>query len=359
MNDSKKWIEWVFLVTFVAICLIGFFNYKVDSLSIFGNSNHVSRAAKSLTDGNMIAGLENFDERLLQELIVKNLEVRNSVIAVGSSKTMLLRKRFFLEDEINFFNHSVSGATLEDYISIVGLYELIYDYLPSTIILGIDPWVFNKNNGQTRWKTLEKYYSYQLNKMSDRWEDTSIKLDVNKWKQLINYDYTVSNVVFLANLLRNDGNEFYITKTIHVDDLVREVDGSINYPYIMRFPNQEKVRASALKHGKYPVYSLEDFNSLNNQKSFEKFVDYLQASQVEVIFFLPVYHPATYDLLINNPSYNIISEVEQYLVRLAAEKDISVKGSYNPHKFNLSNKDFLDGMHGDETVTKTIFLDGL
>ena len=62
MNDSKKWIEWVFLVTFVAICLIGFFNYKVDSLSIFGNSNHVSRAAKSLTDGNMIAGLENFDE---------------------------------------------------------------------------------------------------------------------------------------------------------------------------------------------------------------------------------------------------------------------------------------------------------
>ena len=43
----------------------------------------------------MIAGLKNYDDRLFQELIVKNLQVKNDVIAIGSSKTLLLRKRFF------------------------------------------------------------------------------------------------------------------------------------------------------------------------------------------------------------------------------------------------------------------------
>jgi len=141
---------------------------KLDGSEVFGHSNYLSKAAKALTSGKMIAGFETNDDRLFQELIIKNLRVRNDVIAIGSSTTMHLRKEFVSKDRINFFNHSVAGASIEDYIAFVGAYEVIHDYLPSTIILGVDPWVFNKNNGQGgRWTSLKKYYDVVIFKLTN------------------------------------------------------------------------------------------------------------------------------------------------------------------------------------------------
>ena len=167
MNKNIRWLQYSIGLILLIISLIAFFNYKVDSSSIFGHSNYLSKAAKALTSWKMLAGLDNIDDRLFQELIIKNLRVRNDVIAIGSSTTMHLRKEVVSKDRINFFNHSVNGASLEDYIAIVGAYEVIHDYLPSTVILGVDPWVFNKNNGQGRWVGLKKYYDVVIFKLTN------------------------------------------------------------------------------------------------------------------------------------------------------------------------------------------------
>ena len=103
MNKNIRWLQYSIGLILLIISLITIFNYKVDSLGIFGNSNYLSKAAKALTSGKMIAGLKNFDDRLFQELIIKNLQVRNDVIAIGSSTTMMLRKGSFSKDRINFF----------------------------------------------------------------------------------------------------------------------------------------------------------------------------------------------------------------------------------------------------------------
>ena len=168
MNKNIRWLQYSIGLILLIISLITFFNYKVDSLGIFGHSNYLSKAAKALTSGKMIAGLQNIDDRLFQDLIIKNLQVRNDVIAIGSSTTILLRKGVVSKDRINFFNHSVNGASLEDYIAIVGAYESIHGYLPSAVILGVDPWVFNKNNGQGgRWTSLKKYYDVVIFKLTN------------------------------------------------------------------------------------------------------------------------------------------------------------------------------------------------
>ena len=359
MNKNIRWLQYSIGLIVLIISLISVFNYKVDSLGLFGNSNYLSKAAKALTSGKMIAGLQNIDDRLFQDLIIKNLQVRNDVIAIGSSTTMKLGRRFVSKDRINFFNHSVSGASLEDYIAIVGAYESIHSYLPSTVILGVDPWIFNKYNGQGRWKGLKKYYDYELDKIYGEGVESASKnttINAIKWKQLINFDYTVSNIkFFIRALLNKDGKEFYIVDTIDSDDFIRVDDGSIYYPNKIKHLNNDKVKEHAIAFTKGKPYSLEKYDSLSNIKLFEDFVRYLQLNRVDVILFLPPYNPITYDLLVENKKYKYILISEKYLINFAELNNIDVKGSYNPHKYGFTNKDFFDGVHGRDWVVKKIF----
>ena len=182
----KKWIRLALIYFIIVICIISLLNYKIDSSGIFGNSNYLSKAAKELVNGNMIAGLKDYDDRLFQELIIKNQTSKINAIAVGSSRTMQIRKSYLKTFNGNFFNHSVSGASLEDYISIVNIYESVRGYIPKNIIIGIDPWVFNKFNGQIRWKTLQKYYNNSINKINNTKNFQERSLNFEKWKQLIN-----------------------------------------------------------------------------------------------------------------------------------------------------------------------------
>ena len=88
---------------------------------------------------------------------------------------------------------------------------------------------------------------------------------------------------------------------------------------------------------------------------FEDFVSYLKLNKVDVILFLPPYNPIAYDLLIENNKYKHILIAEKYLIDFAKLNDVDLKGSYNPHKYNLTNEDFFDGVHGRDQVLKEIF----
>lgn len=353
MKIYQRWLKYSFYLFITIVLIISSLNYKIDSLGIFGNTNNFSKAAKSLANGQMIAGFENYDERLFQELVIKNQQVKNDVIAIGSSRLMLLRKGFLNNDQ-TFFNHSVSGASLEDYISLVGVYEKIHGYIPSTIILGIDPWVFNKYNGQNRWKRLKSFYNYEIGRISNNKSLNDTTINMSKWKQLINYDYTISNIRFLISYINNTKKTFYVTDTINVDDSVKEIDGSIHYPYKVRYQKDEKTKKAAESFIKSDIYSLENFDKLSNIDKFEKFITYLQLKKVKLIVVLPPYHPTSYNYLIEKNKYKNILFVEEYLNDFFAKKDITIYGSYDPKKLGFSNNDFIDGMHGREIVMKRI-----
>lgn len=355
----KKYIRYikVSVISIVSIIIcISIFNYKVDSLALFGKDNYLSEAAKAITNGNLIAGLENYDDRLFQEFIVQNLNVKNDVILIGSSRSMQVRKRFFLNKKVEFFNHSVSGASLEDYISIVGLYEKLHGYLPSTIIFGVDPWIFNKNNGQKRWKTLSAYYQFEINKIYQR-KDLNFKdeIDLEKWKQLINYEYTINNIAFYKLMLKNKDKAFTLVDTYEIDNYVKEQDGSLHYPNKIRNINPKKVENEAINFTKGNVYSLMNFKQLSYKDKFEDFLEYLRLKGVNVVFFLPPYNPISYDIMIKDKKYKNIVESEKYLKYLSTKYNIKLIGSFNPHKYNFLSKNFYDGMHGHEEISKRIF----
>tara|TARA_B100000787_G_scaffold157833_1_gene134859 strand:+ start:3261 stop:4352 length:1092 start_codon:yes stop_codon:yes gene_type:complete len=359
MKKSTQWLQYSISFIVIVIVIVSIFNFKVDSLGIFGNANYLSKAAKDLTSGKMIAGLQNIDDRLFQDLIIKNLQVRSDVIVIGSSTSMKLRKEFLSNDGINFFNHSLSGASIEDYIAIVGAYEFLHGYLPSNIVFGVDPWVFNKNNGQGRWKGLKNYYDYELDNIYDvnlESDQSNFIINLIKYKQLVNFDYSISNLkFFIKTLLKSDSKKYDIVESIESDNFIRLSDGSIIYPFSVRHIKDEKVREYAIAFAQGKPYSLDKYDSLSKTKLFEDFVLYLKSNKVNVTFLLLPYNPITYDLLKGNEKYKYISIAEKYLINLANINGFKLRGSYSPHKFNLTNKDFFDGVHGRDSVYKKIF----
>ncbi len=348
--NSKKWIQIWFIVVLI-IPLVGGFNYKVDSLGLV-NSNALDNAAKDLANGNMIAGLNNFDERIFRKKVIENLKDNIDWIVLGSSRSMMLRKRTFLNTDEKFHNYSVSGAILEDYIALMSIHIDNQHKFPKNIILGIDPWIFNKNNGQKRYLSFVSDYNRLISKIN------GIQI-INEKPQYINklfsIEYLIENIKFVKNNISNNLKGYYIVDTINIDTSIRELDGSLQYPYKNRNPNFEKVKDDAISYANGNVYSLNKFTKLDNIELFKSFILYLKNNGVNVILYLPPYNPISYDLLSNNKKYIMINEAEKYLFAFSEKYDIKIIGSYNPHKYNLSYKDFFDGMHGLDKTYNVIF----
>jgi uncharacterized protein YqgV (UPF0045/DUF77 family) len=179
----------------------------------------------------------------------------------------------------------------------------------------------------------------------------------NKWKELLNYEYTVANLVFLKKTLFR--KPFFITDNIEIEKSVRMPDASLYYPLSKRDPNLIEVLTNAKKYlKKGEVYSLEKFESIENKKEFENFIFYMLARESSVTIVLFPYHPLVYNGLVENPKYAIIKKVENYLKEFAKRNKIEIKGSYDPAVYGFEGKDFMDGMHALEGVSRAIMKEG-
>ena len=342
----RRWLKLFLLCCFIPLLWVALFNCLVDGLGLFRLNKGLKYAAANLLEEKMVAGpLGGYDERELQRLIVEQYPKRRDMITIGSSRNMLLRKRF-IHGEIDFFNHSMSGAGLEDHVVILGLYAL-KGHLPKTVVLGIDPWIFNKDNGLPQyWKSLSSYYEEMVMEINGE----EMKVDViqpSKYMQLINLDYTRANYKFFRK-----GKKLYVTNRTEIDDFVREPDGSIHFPYNKRFKTDE--RTNPYPSDAMPIGYLNHFEFLSGLELFENLLGYLRKKEVEVILCLLPFHPAVYKLFSDNPRYQIVIFLEQYLKDFALRNDMKVIGSYDPGRYQLGGKDFFDDTHGHEIVAKKV-----
>ncbi|HZF69960.1 hypothetical protein [Sulfuricurvum sp.] len=344
---NKSFSITVFFATVFLISIVAGFNYFFDSYGFFQNNKGLSAAAKAIGQGRIVAGLENYDERIFQKQIYNNFGKIPDCIAIGSSKSMMIQSNM-VTCHGKFFNHSVSDASLEDYISITGIYAKD-DRLPKKIILGIDPWIFNKNTGRGDWETLKDEYAFMLSQISTR-KDNKTYDTKNNYLQLINFDNTIYNIEHL-----NKGNLIKVVINENIDSSIKRADGSIEYPYKIRFQSDVETKKNAIQYISGKVYNLEDFDQLSNVQLFEDFIVYLQHHNIEVEFFIPPYHPIVYDYISNNHKYHNVLKVEEYLNAFAFHHKIKILGSYNPYKYGLTSKDFTDGMHSKSYVSAIIF----
>lgn len=350
------------------IVVLALTNYFIDPASLFKSDNYIKEAADILLQSKHVANISNFNARLLQKFYIEGLTEKKDIVAFGSSRSLQINSQLFPNKK--FFNNSVTASTLGDYIAIFELYRE-NNVVPDTVILGVDPWIFNKNNHVQTWKTLDVYYHKFLFDvgLEKKASHLSILQGVNmrifqmhKYLQLFSLSYFQTSVARLRLLSENIRNgsfqtSYYSTNEVDLDDSIKLSDGSFIYNKEQLLRNSEEVLQIVKAAFILDDYSRQAFSSLDShlKQTFETFVKFMLEKKVKVVFWLSPYHPYAYNYFVTHNNYSILKEIETYVRELALKNNILVIGSYDPGAFCLSEDDFYDGIHPKREAVKKIF----
>ena len=245
----------------------------------------------------------NFPERKFVKYRIINDNYSFSNIVLGSSRSMLIGK----QTSTKVLNLSVSGAILKDYSEIFNLIRK-QNLNVNSIILEISPWIFNHNISEMRFQEFTESNSYRF----------------------LSYNYFFENIKFPKYTLVENKNS-----------LRKYVDGSINYDETKSENYREKIK----NYIKGEVYHLEGFNSIKDLDISElvKFIEEVKNEGIELIFLKLPYPPSINSIIMKR--YPKILRTDEIINQISKKYRIEILGSFYPEEENLSDKDFIDGMH--------------
>ncbi len=342
------------LIMSLLLSCAALFNFIVDPAHLFGRGQYETGVAAYLLNGKNVANIGNYDERLLQRIIIENDKKSRDVIVLGSSRSMQIGLDLFPGE--SFMNHSVSGAGLGELVAIHEMY-VRKNKRPHVLIIGLDPWLLNRAGGYRRTKSLEEEYNLAavrlgMNQQHAGW--TTITNQAVKFSELVSISYLRASWQALREKKNTTG--FYATDENEANVPIRRKDGTVSYSRKERERTAAEVEIIAQQYAaSHPVYLLGQYYQLDHetQKMFEALLRDLQANGTQVVFFLPPYHPYVYKVLTTDSRYAMLGEAEKYFRSVASSLGIRVIGSYDPLASKVSGDDFLDGMHlKDEGIRK-------
>lgn len=330
---------------------VALFNVAIDSANIFRTAN-LKEAAQNVTHGKNVAFVGNIDERLYQAYLIESIKEPPHTIVLGSSRIMQLRQAY-LKGEKSFYNHGVSGANMLDYYALLGLYILHHQKLPKRIIFGLDPWIFNANNGDARYLSVK--YAIEVMKAyiyGKKYDEKSLLASLSlKAKEAISFAQFQNN---LQTWLKKgiDQRKTFIVQSADTPYIVRIADNTIYYPLSQRTPSLEQIKHAALG---FRNYHIVDFYRLDIEP-FLVFMDFLQKEGVELVFLLTPYNPYLYEALrTESNKYNMIIKAQSFIKEYALKHNIEIYGDYDGGNLGLKIDDFIDGVHTKDKVLGEIF----
>ncbi len=346
---SKKYLISFFSAALITYMVILGINVKIDSACVLGCEGVISEAAKAIKQGHSVSGLQNFDHRMFHKLLINLSEETPEMIVLGSSRSMQLSSSFFHLPSQKFFNHSLSATFLEDIIGVLSIYDH-RGVFPKRVLIAVDPWIFNRVDPHSNWKTLAEEY-YALKKKLQKQEEGRSWLGSDRFfgklKTLSSFNYLKINLTLnekVGKLLLDQSPETNAMDIINTD-------GSWTIPISTRTQDKSKTLKDLESYQSY----LKNYDQISDLDLFEKLITYLQSHQVQVEFFLPPYHPRGYELVKEDKVFRIILEVEGELRKLAERNKVKVYGSYDPNPLELQDRDFYDGIHAYGTSVRKLF----
>ena len=328
-------------------------NCAVDASSVIRPQH--TQLAKLALSGNIVAVPENYNERVFQVCIVNNQKRNPETLVIGSSRGMFLGADITGYEDL--YNCCVSGACIEDYYALLGLYSEKYKALPKRVIMETSPWIFYSDNPEQRWKEDGKYHDtaclfFQEVNGIELAETNSADAE-NPYISLAYFRYN------LEQWQEQGSKVFEEDARISTDasEAADYPDGTIRYQAASENESEERLAKVQSTSGACTYENSDQMTQVDPEKSlqYENLIDYLQDHGTEVILYMQPFSvtQCRYSFDENlNPGF---SPANEYLIRLANEKELDLRGGYDARSFALSDERFIDYMHLDREGTKTVW----
>lgn len=342
-------------------------NYFVDPANQFFHSRAFeNKVAELLLSKKEVMIRSNYNARFLKKIILSKLIKQPDVLILGSSRVMSISHDLFKTD--SFYNAWVPlGATIQDDAIFYYLYQK-RGWKPKTVLICLDTWLLARNNGKEAWKSLlpeffaaKRFFLNDPNESSMYYEKLSGNFD--RYSQLLSIDYLTTSFKKIKEYYNDKRNNIVLEDFLLTTNRDVCTTCEIDYPDGSRLESKKKDLTTAQEadlKGKKAFAHLKFDNSYTELDSeyknfFEKFIGYLVAQNINVIFYLPPYEPAAFDEIIKDPNYKMIIFSEQYFRAIASRYHLRVIGSYNPNILGLQAADFSDEMHLKKEGIQKIF----
>lgn len=343
-NKLKKWYRPVFFLLPVLL-FIGSVNWYVDSYALLRIT--YDDIAAQMAAGKHVEGLEesDYNDRNLLLARLSGQEEPFQTMILGSSRVYTFDHTMFETD--SFYNAGLSEATIYDLLAVTGIL-VDQDKLPETMVIGVDPFLFNTSHDDEKWKELQSYASYMGVLMDGKFSEDVLRPSKNTgrdYAKALSLDYFRYNVTLLPERKRFDVSYIDDWET---EKYLKHSDGSVSYQRELREVKaqtvEEMTRQAIEEH---VVYRMTDYKEIDGDhfRRFSALIDYLQEAGVEVILYLPPYSPMMYNYIESEEAFQITLEVEEKVKNLAAEKGTALYGSYDPAGCGLEMTDLYDVYH--------------
>lgn len=352
-DDFIKVILKVFVYGTVLLGVIVSVNYAVDASSVI--KPQYTEMARLALVGNIVATPENYNERVYQVCIVNELDKIPETVVIGCSRGMFLGEEITGYD--NLYNNCVSGACIEDYYALLGLYYKKYGVMPRRVIIETSPWIFYADNPEGRWREDGYYHDAACDfYMIVNGIELAEKSNVDEENPYISLSYFRYNI----EQWREQGNKVFeedARVSIDTSEAADYPDGSIRYEASLENESDERLKKVMETSGACTYQNSNSMKEIDAEKSlrYENLMDYLQRNGTDVIIYMQPFSVTQCKYSIDdnlNPGYML---VQYYLYDLAKGRGIKVHGSFDARDWNLTDNRFIDYMHLDKIGTSIVW----
>ena len=324
-------------------------NWFVDPEHLRAPDVYEHGVVEMLSQGKAVTNVVNDDTAAILEFSILAQTSAPDVLLLGTSKSKVINSDFFPGQ--TFFNAALSGSGMGDLVVIYDLYEG-RGFIPREVILEVNPWLLTPGRNsqvprfEARRAPLERSLLRGESAASPARPQRS-RPWTRVYQKMLTPDYFQSSLLALMNAALNADNARI--REYHAGDVTSGTtyfpDGSILVPpRTLAGLGTERPQAEALKYGWDPPGGIPYQIDPYQRKVLEAFVQHLADSGVRVTFYLPPYHPVSYQLMMDSPS-RVVTDVQQYFVELAQAHGFTVIGSYNPADIGVTGADFYDVTH--------------
>jgi hypothetical protein len=363
--NSKSYIKSVFLFVVVLLTAAALTNFLVDPGNIY--PKYLSQE-KITTPEVFVKKLINsrygllipkniWNERDIKKALAE-YPINYDCAVIGSSRIMQIsstrQNKSLTSNCSNIRNLGVSGGTLEDYLAMSSIILKNSEYLPKTIVFGIDPWALNLGKDK-RWARYGQEYFEMKDELLNKYPSTQLNHDNNSTgkdllKNLFNLQYLDRSLGIILKPEMGVTTAPKIDYDIGFSQPVMLPDGSLIYSskYIINAKKNNNI------YGKYNYKTnRKKTYQLSALELFTKLIVHFKNKGINIIFMLVPYHYDTWSIK-NQLTVESMLLVEQKVYELSQQLKVPLIGSYNPSIVGCSGNDFFDAMHPKDRCLKKI-----